>query len=110
MYRHPYAQVVMLGFVCFMSVLVPSRCGPIPCSHDTRRGPGLFNALTGLDGGDQLDSQTSANANAAVYASFAFFAFFAGYVAAFVATLIVALAYHDHHAGPSTTNSAHVSP
>ncbi|KZW00733.1 MFS general substrate transporter [Exidia glandulosa HHB12029] len=59
MYRHPYAQVVMLGFVCFM-------------------GPGLFNALNGLGGGGQLDSQTSANANTAVYSAFAFFAFFAG--------------------------------
>ncbi|KAF9445615.1 hypothetical protein P691DRAFT_762343 [Macrolepiota fuliginosa MF-IS2] len=48
----------MLGFVCFM-------------------GPGLFNALNGLGGG-QLDAMTSANSNAAVYATFAFSAFFAG--------------------------------
>ncbi|EJD55106.1 MFS general substrate transporter [Auricularia subglabra TFB-10046 SS5] len=59
LYRNTFAQVIMLGFVCFM-------------------GPGLFNALNGLGGGGQFDSRTNANANTAVYASFAFFAFFAG--------------------------------
>jgi len=49
----------MLGFVCFM-------------------GPGLFNALNGLGAGGQVDSKTSANANATLYATFAFAAFFAG--------------------------------
>ena len=41
---------------------------------------GLFNALNGLGAGGQVDSTTSANANAALYATFAFFAFFAGQV------------------------------
>lgn len=58
-YYHPITQVIMLGFVCFM-------------------GPGLFNALNGLGGGGQVDTKTSANANAALYATFAFAAFFAG--------------------------------
>ncbi|KAJ8507455.1 hypothetical protein ONZ45_g10179 [Pleurotus djamor] len=59
LYYHPMLQVALLGFVCFM-------------------GPGLFNALNGLGAGGQVDSETSANANAAVYATFAFAAFFAG--------------------------------
>ena len=58
-YYNPYTQVIMLGFVCFM-------------------GPGLFNALSGLGGGGQLDATTAANANSALYATFAFTAFFAG--------------------------------
>ena len=58
-YYNPYTQVIMLGFVCFM-------------------GPGLFNALSGLGGGGQLDATTSANANSALYATFAVAAFFAG--------------------------------
>ncbi|KAJ8494721.1 hypothetical protein ONZ45_g13143 [Pleurotus djamor] len=56
LYYHP---VSMLGFVCFMC-------------------PGLFNALNGLGGGGQVDTTTSANANATLYATFAFAAFFAG--------------------------------
>lgn len=60
-YSHPYTQVTMLGFVCFMC-------------------PGLFNALNGLGGGGQVTTTTSANANTAVYATFAGLAFFAGYV------------------------------
>ncbi|TRM66629.1 major facilitator superfamily domain-containing protein [Schizophyllum amplum] len=61
LYAHPVTQVAMLGFVCFM-------------------GPGLFNALNGLGGGGQLDTQTSANANVALYSTFAVMAFFAGTV------------------------------
>ncbi|KAF8810320.1 hypothetical protein BYT27DRAFT_7222059 [Phlegmacium glaucopus] len=44
----------MLGLVCFMC-------------------PGLFNALNGLGASGQVDSATSANANAALYAAFACF-------------------------------------
>lgn len=60
-YYNPVVQVYFLGFVCFM-------------------GPGLFNALTGLGGGGQLDSTTNSNANSALYATFAVAAFFAGSV------------------------------
>jgi hypothetical protein len=60
LYYSPYTQVVMLGFVCFMC-------------------PGLFNAINGLGAGGQVDSETSANSNAALYACFAGVAFFAGY-------------------------------
>jgi hypothetical protein len=59
-YYHPLTQICLLGLVCFMC-------------------PGLFNALNGLGAGGQVDSTTSANANAALYATFAFSAFFAGY-------------------------------
>ncbi|KAF8168400.1 major facilitator superfamily domain-containing protein [Crassisporium funariophilum] len=58
-YYHPITQVSMLGFVCFM-------------------GPGLFNALTGLGAGGQVDNVTSANANATLYSTFAVGAFFSG--------------------------------
>ncbi|KAF8202831.1 MFS general substrate transporter [Pholiota molesta] len=55
-YYNPITQVVMLGFVCFMC-------------------PGLFNALTGLGGGGQVDATTASNANATLYATFAAGAF-----------------------------------
>lgn len=57
--RHPLSQVVLLAFVCFLC-------------------PGLFNALNGLGGTGQVDTQTSANANTALYATFTLAAFFAG--------------------------------
>ncbi|KAK7041796.1 hypothetical protein VNI00_009085 [Paramarasmius palmivorus] len=59
LYSHPITQVCMVGFVCFMC-------------------PGLFNALNGLGAGGQVDSETSANANAALYSTFAIFGFFGG--------------------------------
>ena len=58
-YYHPILQVALLGFVCFMC-------------------PGMFNALTGLGGGGQVNTKDQANANAALYATFAFFGFFSG--------------------------------
>ncbi|EGO03432.1 hypothetical protein SERLA73DRAFT_69299 [Serpula lacrymans var. lacrymans S7.3] len=60
-YYNPYTQVVMLGFVCFLC-------------------PGMFNALTGLGGGGQVDAKTAANANCTLYSTFAFFSFFTGSV------------------------------
>lgn len=60
-YYHPITQVSMLGFVCFMC-------------------PGMFNALTGLGGGGQVNSTDQANSSAGVYSTFAFFGFFSGYV------------------------------
>ncbi|EGO03431.1 hypothetical protein SERLA73DRAFT_174907 [Serpula lacrymans var. lacrymans S7.3] len=58
-YYHPKTQDVMLGFVCFLC-------------------PGMFNALTGLGGGGQINPTASANANSALYSTYAFFGFFAG--------------------------------
>ncbi|KAF8138152.1 major facilitator superfamily domain-containing protein [Boletus edulis] len=60
-YYHPYFQVTMLGFVCFMC-------------------PGMFNALGGIGGGGQVSTTAQANAGTATYATFAFFAFFSGTV------------------------------
>ncbi|KAJ7667689.1 MFS general substrate transporter [Mycena polygramma] len=60
-YHHPATQVAMVGFVCFMC-------------------PGLFNALSGIGGGGQIDETTGANANVALYSTFAVMAFFAGSV------------------------------
>ncbi|KAJ7499239.1 MFS general substrate transporter [Mycena latifolia] len=60
-YTHPTTQVAMLGLVCFMC-------------------PGLFNALSGIGGGGQLDETTGANANVALYSTFSVMAFFAGSV------------------------------
>ncbi|KAK7061445.1 hypothetical protein R3P38DRAFT_657503 [Favolaschia claudopus] len=58
-YSHPRTQVALLGLVCFMC-------------------PGLFNALSGIGGGGQLDQTTAANANVALYSAFAVIAFFSG--------------------------------
>ncbi|KAG9315504.1 major facilitator superfamily domain-containing protein [Chiua virens] len=58
-YYHPIVQVSLLAFVCFMC-------------------PGMFNALTGLGGGGQVNTTDQANSNAALYSTFAFFGFFAG--------------------------------
>ncbi|KAF9219176.1 MFS general substrate transporter [Gyrodon lividus] len=58
-YYHPVLQVSLLGFVCFMC-------------------PGMFNALSGLGGGGQVNTTDQANASSALYATFAFFGFFSG--------------------------------
>lgn len=60
-YYHPYFQVSMLGFVCFMC-------------------PGMFNALGGIGGGGKVTATAQDNASTATYATFAFFAFFSGLV------------------------------
>ena len=60
-YYKPITQVVILALVCFMC-------------------PGLYNALTGIGGGGQVDETTQANASSALNATFAFCSFLAGYV------------------------------
>ncbi|KAJ7755618.1 MFS general substrate transporter [Mycena maculata] len=60
-YSHPATQVAMLGLVCFMC-------------------PGLYNSLSGIGGGGQLDETTGANTNVALYSTFSVMAFFAGSV------------------------------
>ncbi|KAL6885553.1 hypothetical protein ACP4OV_010332 [Aristida adscensionis] len=55
----PLAQVSLLGLICFCC-------------------PGMFNALSGLGGGGQLDDTTANNANTAIYACFAVFALLGG--------------------------------
>ena len=70
-YSHPKTQVCMLGLVCFMC-------------------PGMFNALTGLGGGGQVNSADQANSSTAVYSTFAFFGFFSGSVRSIALILSIA--------------------
>lgn len=58
-YNSPLAQVVLIGLVCFCC-------------------PGMFNALSGLGGGGQVDHTTADNANTALYACFAVFGLLGG--------------------------------
>ncbi|KAL6885521.1 hypothetical protein ACP4OV_010300 [Aristida adscensionis] len=58
-YNSPLAQVSLLGLICFCC-------------------PGMFNALSGLGGGGQLDNTTVDNANTALYACFAVFGVLGG--------------------------------
>ena len=60
-YYEPVTQIVILATVCFMC-------------------PGLYNALSGIGGGGQVDETTQANASSALYATFAFCSFLSGYV------------------------------
>ncbi|CAN6234175.1 unnamed protein product [Urochloa humidicola] len=58
-YNSPLAQVSLLGLICFCC-------------------PGMFNALSGLGGGGQVDTSTADNANTALYACFAVFGILGG--------------------------------
>ncbi|RPA91172.1 MFS general substrate transporter [Choiromyces venosus 120613-1] len=60
-WRSPLSQVILTGFVCFLC-------------------PGMFNALSGLGAGGQVDSAVQANASVALYTTFAFVGFIAGTV------------------------------
>ncbi|KAI8902845.1 major facilitator superfamily domain-containing protein [Globomyces pollinis-pini] len=53
-----FSQVLLVGLICF-------SC------------PGMFNALSGMGGGGQVDPTIANHANAALYACFAIFGFFA---------------------------------
>jgi MFS family permease len=61
-YASPKAQLFVVSIVCFLC-------------------PGMFNALTGLGGGGQVDTSAQTDANTALYSTFAVVAFFAGTVA-----------------------------
>lgn len=58
-YNSPLAQVSLLGLICFCC-------------------PGMFNALSGLGGGGQVDPTIADNANTALYACFAVFGVLGG--------------------------------
>ncbi|TVU06848.1 hypothetical protein EJB05_46884, partial [Eragrostis curvula] len=58
-YKTPLVQVSLVGLICFCC-------------------PGMFNALSGLGGGGQLDPTTADNANTALYACFAVFGVLGG--------------------------------
>lgn len=61
-YSSSFVQMIMVSFVFFLC-------------------PGMFNALTGLGGGGQMDGTVQANGNVALYATFATIGFFAGTIA-----------------------------
>ncbi|KAL7147245.1 hypothetical protein ABFS83_06G095600 [Erythranthe nasuta] len=58
-YNSPLVQVVLIGFVCFCC-------------------PGMFNALSGMGGGGQVDPTAANNANTALYTTFAVFGVLGG--------------------------------
>ncbi|EJD54159.1 MFS general substrate transporter [Auricularia subglabra TFB-10046 SS5] len=58
-YRHPLFQILLVSFICF-------AC------------PGMFNALSGLGGGGQIDATTADRGSTALYSTFAVMAFFGG--------------------------------
>ncbi|KAJ4847735.1 hypothetical protein Tsubulata_006909 [Turnera subulata] len=58
-YNSPLVQVSLIGLVCFCC-------------------PGMFNALTGMGGGGQVDSTASNNANTALYTTFSVFGILGG--------------------------------
>ncbi|KAM1232414.1 hypothetical protein ACFX13_042973 [Malus domestica] len=58
-YNSPFVQVSLIGFVCFCC-------------------PGMFNALSGMGGGGQVDPTASNNASTALYTTFAVFGILGG--------------------------------
>jgi MFS family permease len=58
-YASPKVQLLMVSFVCFLC-------------------PGMYNALTGLGGGGQVDASAQTDAATALYSTFAVIGFFAG--------------------------------
>jgi len=58
-YASPLVQVILISLVCFCT-------------------PGMFNALSGVGGGGQVDPKAANDANVALYACFAVVGFFSG--------------------------------
>lgn len=58
-YNSPFVQVSLIGLVCFCC-------------------PGMFNALSGMGGGGQVDHTAANNANTALYTTFAVFGVLGG--------------------------------
>lgn len=61
-FASPETQLVLVSFVCFLC-------------------PGMFNAVSGLGGGGQVDAGDVSDANTALYSTFAVVGFFAGSIA-----------------------------
>ena len=61
-YASPPAQLTMVAFVCFLC-------------------PGMFNSLSGLGGGGQVDATAANNGSVALYSTFSVVGFFAGSIA-----------------------------
>jgi len=58
-YNSPFIQIVLIGLVCFCC-------------------PGMFNALSGMGGGGQVNATASNNALTALYTTFAIFGILGG--------------------------------
>ncbi|BGP51384.1 hypothetical protein JCM10450v2_007322 [Rhodotorula kratochvilovae] len=58
-YASPIVQVILISLICFCT-------------------PGMFNALSGVGGGGQVDPKAANDANVALYACFAVVGFFSG--------------------------------
>jgi MFS family permease len=58
-YASPQIQLVIVSFVCFLC-------------------PGMFNALSGIGGGGNVNTKAADDANTALYSTFAVVGFFAG--------------------------------
>ncbi|GAA6037683.1 hypothetical protein JCM8097_002283 [Rhodosporidiobolus ruineniae] len=58
-YAHPLVQIALVALICF-------AC------------PGMFNALSGVGGGGQLDPKAANDGNVALYSTFAVVGFFSG--------------------------------
>jgi MFS family permease len=58
-YASPQIQLLIVSFVCFLC-------------------PGMFNALSGIGGGGNVDTKAADDANTALYSTFAVVGFFAG--------------------------------
>jgi hypothetical protein len=58
-YASPEIQLLVVSFVCFLC-------------------PGMYNALSGMGGGGQIDHKPADDANCALYSTFAVVGFFAG--------------------------------
>ena len=58
-YNSPLVQVCLIGLVCFYC-------------------PGMFNALSGMGGGGQVNTTAANNANTALYTTFAIFGVLGG--------------------------------
>lgn len=61
-YASPPVQLTMVAFVCFLC-------------------PGMFNSLSGLGGGGQVDATAANNGSVALYSTFSVVGFFAGSIA-----------------------------
>jgi len=61
-YASPATQLILVAVVCFLC-------------------PGMFNALTGIGAGGQVDPKAQTNAATALYSTFAVVAFFSGSIA-----------------------------
>jgi MFS family permease len=61
-FASPESQLILISFVCFLC-------------------PGMFNAVSGLGGGGQVNTHDVNDANTALYSTFAVVGFFAGSIA-----------------------------